>query len=376
MIRQRHWSSSLAVILFLLLFQSCYSSTAVKGIPIKDLPVSEEQKLYRRAPSKDELKAIASLSRSRGNKTFTEIRGIPEYRVGPLDKLEIISHVGDHVSSDTVTVDNRGRISYSFIDDMEVSGLTPSQIDSVLTEKLSAFIKNPRIDIIVKEFKSKSATILGELASLRATTGIAASGRIFLEGKTRLMDLIALAGGFTKEADIKNVKLVRRGRTYLINLYDILERADESQNVVIDNGDVVEIPKLPAFGERVFVMGEVNAQGIYSLEDAQDLLGAISLAGSFTPFAKEENTIIVRGYTRNEKGPLVIMSDINALLKKADLSQNITLEDGDLIYVPRMLIGDINDWVSNMTPLLNFLFYPKRFQDDYFTRNYLHINRK
>jgi hypothetical protein len=35
--------------------------------------------------------------------------------------------------------------------------------------------------------------------------------------------------------------------------------------------------------------------------------------------------------------------------RKADLSQNVRLKDGDLVYVPRMLIGDINDWIINIT---------------------------
>ena len=190
------------------------------------------------------------------------------------------------------------------------------------------------------------------------------------------MDLIAMAGGYTINADIKKVKLIRNGKRYVINLYDILEKADESLNVIIDNGDVLDIPELPEIGERIFVMGEVNSQGIYALKDARDLLGAISLAGNVTKLAKEENTLIVRGYGYKPEAPLVMMSDVRALLRKADLAQNIPLEDGDLIYVPRILIGDINDWIANTTPLLNFLFYPQELVDDYFTKDYLHLNRK
>jgi len=36
--------------------------------------------------------------------------------------------------------------------------------------------------------------------------------------------LIALGGGYTLDGDIKNVKLVRKGKSYLINLYDIIEK--------------------------------------------------------------------------------------------------------------------------------------------------------
>ena len=36
------------------------------------------------------------------------------------------------------------------------------------------------------------------------------------------------------------------------------------------------------------------------------------------------------------------------------MSQNIALKDGDLIYVPRMVIGDINEFIANISPLMDF----------------------
>ena len=152
----------------------------------------------------------------------------------------------------------------------------------------------------------------------------------------------------------------------VFNLYDIIQRGDESQNVIIDDGDIVEISELPEIDERIYVLGEVASQGIYALKNARDLLGAIALAGSITKLAVEENTLIVRGYESGKK-PLVMMADLKAILRKGDISQNISLEDGDLIYVPRMRIGDINDWIENTVPLLEVLLYPGRFRDTYIT---------
>jgi len=350
--------SIFAVLVPMLLLQACYSNTAVEGIPVPELFKAEDPRVVEQ----DAVVKTNNLSNLMGvsaNKTFKEIEGVPEYRIGPLDVLQINSHIGEEITSTEVTVDNRGKISYSFIDDLEAAGLTPSELDSLLTKRLSEYIIRPRIDILVKEFKSKSATVLGEVSSLRTTTygGKGASGRINLKGKTAVMDLIALSGGFTVDADIKNVRFLRDGKAYRINIYDILEKGDETQNIIVDDGDVLEIPDLPVFGERVYVLGEVVYQGIYPLKDARDLLGALSLAGNVTPLAIEENTLIVRaGESRDT--PLVMMSDIKSLLRKADTSQNVELKDGDLVYVPRMKIGDINDWIANTWPLLQLLEYP------------------
>jgi len=337
---------------------SCSSSTAVKGTPVKELNLSEGRRVMAEVMSQEDMEAVTRLSRVKENEVFREIAGVSEYRIGPLDVLEINSYIGDKMSTTTVTVNSRGAISYSFLDDLETAGLTPSELDREITEGLSSYIRNPRIDILVKEFNSKSATVLGEFTALQSTTYLqAGSGRIPLKGRTTLLDLIAEARGYTVDADVKNTKLIRGGKTYMINLFDIIEKGDLSQNVIIDDGDTVEIPELPQFGERVYVLGEVVKQGIYPLKDAEDLLAAISLAGSFTRFAKEENTLVMRGYGP-DKEPLVMMSDLKALLREADLGQNVHLEDGDLVYVPRMKIGDVNDWIQNIRPILDVLLWP------------------
>ena len=345
------------------------------GTPVKELPLGEEKREVKKMTGQENKEELVRLSHVKKNKVFTEVDGISEYRIGPLDVLEINSYQGDKLSQTTLTVNNRGRISYSFLDDIEAAGLTPSELDGVISEGLSSYIRNPRIDVLVKEFNSKSAMLIGEFAALRAThlAVQAGSGRIPLKGKTTLLDLIAEARGYTVDADVKNTKLIRGGRTYLINLFDIIEKGDLDQNVIIDDGDAVEIPELPKFGERVYVLGEVVRQGIYPLKDAKDLLAAISLAGSFTRVAKEENTLVMRGYGP-ENEPLVMMSDLDALLRKADLRQNVELQDGDLVYVPRMKIGDINDWVENIRPILNMMLWPAEFGRRYFDDEALFIS--
>ena len=357
-----------AALLLLLLssLSACSSSTAIQGTPVNQVATIEDRIELTRLPTEQNLAALARMAEVKENNVFETVAGIPEYRIGARDVLEISSYNGDKVATTTVTVDSRGRISYSFLDHVNVEGLTPSQLDELLTRKLSAYVRAPRISVLVKEFNSKNAIVIGEFSALRNVSyGKGASGQINLKGKTSLTDLIALGGGYTLNADIKNVKLVRKGKSYLINLYDIIEKGDENQNVIIDEGDVVNIPELPTYGERVYVLGEVNGQGIYPLKEAQDLLAALALAGNTTRLAKEENTLIVRGYEPG-KQPLVMMADVKSLLRNADISQNVRLRDGDLVYVPRMLIGDINDWIINMTPILNLVLYPYEVDYRYF----------
>jgi polysaccharide export outer membrane protein len=361
---------------FLFFLSSCSQNTAILGTPVDKIQLPVEARAEKPVQTEATREDLAKMSVVSANGAFEEIAGIAEYRIGRHDVLDISSFNGDKVKTTTVSVDGRGRISYSFIDNLQVNGFTPSQVEQLLIAKLSGYVRNPRINVLVKEFNSKSAMVIGEFSSLRAATygAKAASGRINLKGKTSLTDLIALAGGYTVDADIRRIILMRKGKSYVINLYDIMEKGDEFQNVIIDNDDVVNIPELPTYGERVYVLGEVATQGVYPLKQAQDLLAALALAGSFTRLAKEENTLIVRGYEPG-KPPLVMMTDVDALLRKADLSQNVRLKDGDLVYVPRMLIGDINDWIINITPLLEVFLYPGKYEAYYANERVLTINK-
>jgi protein involved in polysaccharide export with SLBB domain len=346
-------------------------SGSIKGTPVTSIqPEASSTKLPSRTPAAK--KELEKMTRVTENSVFTEKRGYPEYKIGALDILEITSRIGSEYTTDTVMVRSDGTISYAFVDDLSVEGLTISELDAALTERLSVFIKSPRIDIVAKEFKSKSALVMGEVGAFRYAHYEAATGRLYLNGKMTLLDLLVMAGGYTKDADIKGVKLIRGDTSHFINLYDLIYRGEVDQNVIIDDGDVIDVPELPEYGERVYVLGEVNKQGVYSLKDVPDLLAALSFAGSYTRTAVEENTLIIRGYQPGAK-PLVLTADVSAILKKGDISQNAPLMDGDIVYVPRRTIGDINEFIVNTVPLLDYLLYPGQYRDAYGSYEHLRL---
>jgi len=70
------------------LLPSCSSSTAVMGTPVKELPLGEEKREVKRITSRDNREELVRLSHVKKNKVFTEVDGISEYRIGPLDVLE------------------------------------------------------------------------------------------------------------------------------------------------------------------------------------------------------------------------------------------------------------------------------------------------
>jgi protein involved in polysaccharide export with SLBB domain len=318
--------------------------------------------------------AIQQMSRITENSVFTEKYGVPEYIVGPGDVISInywtpSRDEGFKQSTYTTMVRPDGKISFTFADDIKVSGHTAGEIKNILTGLAQKYMREPRIEVMVKEYKSKGALLFGQINILQQ--GTSGPGRYPLLGKTRVLDLIVAAGGVisgqvTGNADLRQVELVRQGKQYSLNLYNAMFRGDVSDNVVLDNGDTITVPEMPTFAERVYVFGQVNSQGILKLKDSQDLLTAIALCGGTTMVAVKADIKIIREYKERQGKPLILSANLDQILMQGDLAQNIRLRDGDVIYVPRSVIGDINEFITVLTPSLDFLYNrPSGFRTNY-----------
>jgi polysaccharide export outer membrane protein len=389
---------SLYSLIFVLMLASCLSA-CYGGFMTSSVPVHQylqNRDAYDIKVEKvraETLEEIKKLTLVRENSVFTEKRGYPEYVVGPGDVLIINFWEGPNPKPYETTVRPDGKITYSFIDNILVSGQTTSEISDTLIKALKDYIRTPRLEIIVKEHRSKTVLLSGQINVLQ--TGISGPGKYSLKGKTTALDLIVLAGGpivgraapsrgaaggisaggFPMgDADMRSVELVRAGRKYTLNLYDAMFKGDTSQNVVLDDGDIVTVPELPIFGERIYVFGEVNQEGIYRLKDAADFLSALSNALGLTRIAIKEDIKIIRGYKERNRKPLVLSVNYYDIVKRADLAQNLQLQDGDVIYVPRTAIGDVNEFILNTTPLLDYLFYPSKYRDAYMNTNWMRMN--
>ncbi len=125
---------------------------------------------------------------------FTEINGFPEYLIGPTDVLEV-TLLSDVSKVEEVEVRPNGRISYSFVEDVQAAGLTPTQLDQVLTAELAKFLRSPKIDLAVIRFNSKRVNLLGAIQAIQTEGTISGQGRYPLKGKTTVLDLILEGGG-------------------------------------------------------------------------------------------------------------------------------------------------------------------------------------
>jgi len=301
------------------------------------------------------------------NQVFVTLEGRPQYKIGPGDILEISLWKGTEEKQYTVTVRPDGKIAFTFLENIAVSGLTEQQVDDLITEKLDRFVKQPRVDVHVKEYNSKFVSMLGAIS---INTGVilgpdtprgarTGPGRYSLTGKTTVLQALARAGGPTETANLRQINVRREtGKAVTVNLNKTITQGDLSQNVVLDDGDTVLVPPLSEDPRnRIYVFGEVKSPGVYPTRGDIHVMEAIALSGGFEQRAVLGSAKILRG---DMTKPEVIACDINRLLNKGDMSQNIKMQNGDVLYVPKNIIGKISDFLREIQPILEFIIWPAR----------------
>jgi polysaccharide export outer membrane protein len=163
------------------------------------------------------------------------------YRIGVGDDLQIQVWRNDDLSV-RVPVRPDGKISSPLVGDIVAAGLTTQELAKTVTEKLSTYIRNPEVTIIVTN--PVSADFLRRVRVTGAVrTPVSVSYR---QGMTAL-DIVLQAGGLTEFAAPSKARLYRTvdGRTkiYPVDLDAILKRGDLTTNYPLYPSDVVTVPE-------------------------------------------------------------------------------------------------------------------------------------
>lgn len=307
------------------------------------------------AQSDDE--TAADLINVEENKVFKMVDGIPEYKVGAGDVLEITMWQEAEPRKSEIIVRADGKISYGFIQDLVVSGMTVPELDRLLNELLSQRIRDPQIDIRVDKPQSKFVTFSGEIQ--RNPSYLSGPGKYPIPGKVNLFDMLGRVGGPTNQANLTDVLLRRKnGDSFKLNFAKLINQGDQTQDVVLDDGDFVFLPPISKTKseQNVYVFGEVKNPGAYTFADKEiKLFDVISEAGGIGIYAKAEFTRVVRG---DIDKPEIITSNLNSLIAEGDWTQNIPVYSGDLVFVPRSGLGDAALFAKQLLPILRLIVEP------------------
>lgn len=161
---------------------------------------------------------------------------VPVMTLGPGDIFEVKVY-GEEDLSGVYRVSSQGEITFPLVGKVPVDGLSPSQVESIITQRLgNGYLKEPYVMVFVKEFVSKRITVTGQVNK---------PGTFQFYPGVNVVDAIALGGGLTDAAMTNQVILTRysggREQRFDIPLQAI--REGKAPNFALQPGDSVFVPK-------------------------------------------------------------------------------------------------------------------------------------
>ena len=163
-----------------------------------------------------------------------------KYLIGPGDNVDIFVWRNPEVSGSFV-VRPDGMITTSLVEDLQVSGKTPTALAREVENELSKYIRDPIVTVSVGRFSgpySEQVRVIGEAASPQA---------ISYQEDMSLLDLMVAVGGITEFANGDGSKLIRvvKGvqKEYTVYIDRLIKEGDISANVDILPGDILIIPE-------------------------------------------------------------------------------------------------------------------------------------
>ena len=164
-----------------------------------------------------------------------------EFLLGPEDVVEVTVWWNPDLTREVI-VRPDGMISLPLIGDVQASGLVAEQLAREIAERLKAFMESPSVSVSVRTVNSYSVYVLGEVPN---------PGKFQLKSYATVLQVIALAGGFTQFASRNNIQVIRnsangdplkREMHIPVRYNDLLSGEGATGNFILKSGDVIVVP--------------------------------------------------------------------------------------------------------------------------------------
>ncbi len=245
------------------------------------------------------------------------------YRCGPGDVLRVSVFEAEELSG-SVTVSADGSIPIALIGDVPADGKTAAEIEAEIERRLSDnLLRNPQVAVQVKEFRSQPVSVLGAVEE---------PGIYQLMGSRRLLDVIAMAGGFSQEAG-EDLTISRKHpelgvQEFRIALKPLLtRRPSELNNREVKPHDRIRVSQAGV----VYVLGSVERPGGFPIQNQEPLtvLRAVSLAAGTKKTAALQRARVISPGVENAPDRAAPLKDL-----LNGRQEDFALQPNDILFVP------------------------------------------
>lgn len=284
---------------------------------IKQAKLADEKKLIADAEEEKKLKRFGVAMFDAEISTFAPVSNAPvpdSYILGPDDTL-VVQMYGKQTENHELKVDRDGNINLPEVGPVSVAGLKFSAARDLINNRIQQASIGVNAAVSMGQLRTINIMIAGEARN---------PGMYAVSALTTVTQALFVAGGVSDIGSLRHITVNRSGkRVAEFDLYDLLLKGENSNDVNLQHGDVVFIRPAVAL---VSIDGEVQRPAIYELVANDTVQTALNMAGGTKPSAFVSKTKI----NRVQQGQSVLIN--LDLSKKANLSQ--LLQAGDVVYVP------------------------------------------
>jgi len=268
------------------------------------------------------------------------VSGHPEYSIG------MFTNTTNATAGASITgtqrgsrVDGSGHIQIPSLGLVRVAGLTLPQIRSHLQGLLMRYLQEPSVVVEVFEYKSYPLYVLGQFKN---------AGVYYMDRPFNVLQGIALGGGYDlATANPKAARVIRDTKILPVDIYELLMRADQTQNIWLKPGDTIFMPDNK--NQVVFVFGAgKTGMSIPLPSSGLNLLQAIAMAGFQEVGYHARRVFLIRSLSPT-RGQLMVV-DVDAIVQGDAFPMELC--EGDVIYIPKSAMTSWNEAVSELLPTL------------------------
>lgn len=158
-----------------------------------------------------------------------------DYRIGPTDKLRLTVFQVEDLSFEEIRVDSSGNLQLPLIGSIQAAGLTPARLSEDIERRLGErYLREPQVSITVVEAASQKVTVDGAVTK---------PGVYEMQGRTTLVQAVAMAEGATRVANISEVAVFRMdGDRRQVAVFDLAAiRRGDAPDPVLQGDDIVVV---------------------------------------------------------------------------------------------------------------------------------------
>jgi polysaccharide export outer membrane protein len=234
-----------------------------------------------------------------------------EVLLGPGDVVRMSVYGSPDLTVET-RISESGQLTVPLLGQVQVGGLSVAAAEKKIGDALEkgGYLKKAQVNMLITALTSQQVSVLGQVNR---------PGRYPVEGKRKVLDLLAMAGGISTEGgDTVGLVRTRNGTTTreIIDVVDMVRKGELNRDYEVAGGDIIYVERAP----RAYVTGEVQRPGPLRIERGMTIQQAVSAGGGLTP----------RG---SNNGMRVTRRDANGGVSTIDVKAHDLIQVDDVITV-------------------------------------------